>query len=120
MPYGYEQSDWDVAKQEAKTVIAHRARTRGFIPYSELVANINAINFQPHSKSFFEFLGEISEEEDAAGNGMMSALVVHKEGDMQPGPGFFELASRLGRDVRDIEKCWVAEFKKVHAALRIA
>jgi hypothetical protein len=26
---------------------------------------------------------------------MITALVVHKSGDMQPGPGFFELAQRL-------------------------
>ena len=50
---------------------------------------------------------------------MMTALVVHKEGDYQPGPGFFELAKELGRDVTDIEKCWVAEFKRVHAALGV-
>ncbi len=101
-------------------IIADRARTRGFIPYSDLVAGIGAIQFQPHEARFFHFLGEISEEEDAAGRGMMTALVVHKEGDMQPGPGFFELAKRLGRDVTDIEKCWVAEFKKVHASLGVS
>ena len=120
MPYGYDQSDWDTAKREARTLIVDRARTRGFIPYSDLAAGINAINFAPHSTSFFALLGELSEEEDAAGRGMMSALVVHKDGDMQPGPGFFDLAKRLGRDVRDIEKCWIAEFKKVHAALGVA
>jgi hypothetical protein len=45
---------------------------------------------------------------------MLSAVVVHKHGDMQPGPGFFELAKALGRDVRDPLVCWVAEFNKVH------
>jgi hypothetical protein len=34
-------------------------------------------------------LGEISQEEDEAGHGMLSVIVVHKYGDMQPGPGFF-------------------------------
>jgi len=36
------------------------------------------------------------------GRGMLSVIVVHKEGDMQPGPGFFELAGELGRDTSDI------------------
>jgi hypothetical protein len=34
---------------------------------------------------------------------------------MQPGPGFFELAEKLGRDTSDILDCWVNELKKVHA-----
>lgn len=120
MPHGYDQTKWDEAKREAKALIVERARTRGFIPYSDLVAGINAIHFAPHENRFFNFLGEISEEEDRAGRGMITALVVHKVGDMQPGPGFFELAKQLGRDVSDIEKCWVVEFKKVHAALGLA
>jgi hypothetical protein len=45
----------------------------------------------------------------------LSVIVVHKAGDMQPGPGFFELADRLGRDTSDIIRCWVSELKKVHA-----
>jgi hypothetical protein len=120
MPYGYDQSNWESAKQEAKALIKKRARTRGFIPYSELVAGITSINFGPHEARFFHLLGEISVEEDAEGRGMISALVVHKEGDMQPGPGFFELAKQLGRDVSDVERCWVAEFKRVHAALGVS
>jgi hypothetical protein len=46
-------------------------------------------------------LGEISLE-GAAGRGMLSVIVVHKDGDMQPGPGFFELAEELDRDTSDI------------------
>jgi len=42
-------------------------------------------------------------------------IVVRKNGDMQPGPGFFELARSLGRDTSDILKCWIAELDKVHA-----
>ncbi len=46
---------------------------------------------------------------------MLSVIVVHKSGDMQPGPGFFDLAKKLGRDTSDILKCCVGELKKVHA-----
>lgn len=44
---------------------------------------------------------------------MLSVLVVHKGGDYRPGAGFFELAERLGRDIRDKERCWVMEFETV-------
>jgi hypothetical protein len=46
---------------------------------------------------------------------MLSVIVVHKVGDMQPGRGFFELATQLGRDTSDVVVCWVNELKKVYA-----
>jgi hypothetical protein len=60
-----------------------------------------------------DLLGEIAREEDDAGRGMLTVVVVHKTGDMQPGPGFFELAQELGRDTSDIDKCWIDELVRV-------
>ena len=105
MPHGYDDAVWNAAKHEAKEILAERARVRGRIPYAELVSLIQAISFRAHDPRFFHFLGEISVEESQAGRGMMTALVVHKEGDMRPGPGFFELAQSLGRDTSDITAC---------------
>jgi len=68
-----------------------------------------------HDVRLFDLLGEISREEDAVGRGMLSVIVMHKVGDMQPGPDFFELAHQLGRDTSDILRCWIYEKKKVHA-----
>ena len=92
-----------------------RAKMRGMIAYSDLVAEIRKIKLGAHDPRLFHFLGEISADEDAAGRGMLTVLVVHKNGDMQPGPGFFELAGTLGRDTTDILKCWVEELHRVHA-----
>jgi hypothetical protein len=44
-------------------------------------------------------LDEISSADAAAKRGMLSAVVVHKTGDLLPGPGFFDLTNRLGRGV---------------------
>ena len=85
------------------------------IPYSELASSIKTVPLAAHDQRLFHLLGEVSEQEDAAGRGMISVIVVHKKGDMQPGPGFFELAKRLGRDTSDILGCWIKELKKVHA-----
>lgn len=115
MPHGYNDKAWTKAKSQAKDILVARAKQRGMIPYSELAAQIAAIRFEPHASSFWALLGQISEEEDAEGRGMLSVIVVHKNGDMQPGPGFFELADSLGRDTTDILACWVEEFKVVHA-----
>lgn len=114
MPYGFSQHVWDAAKHEITEVLVERAKVRGAIPYSELVGRVHAINFSAHDPRLFHALGEISTSEAQAGRGMLSALVVHKEGDMQPGPGFFELAKSLGRNTSDVLRFWVEEFKKVH------
>lgn len=113
--YGFTPDEWENAKREAKDILARRAKIRGMIPYSDLVAQIKSIRLEAHDQRLFNMLREISEEENASGRGLLSALVVHKHGDMQPGPGFFDLASNLGRDTSDILKCWVDELNKVHA-----
>jgi len=87
---------------------------RGMISYSDLVSRIETIRMEPDSFALAHMLGEISEEEDATGRGMLSVIVVHKDGDMQPGPGFFQLAKKLGRDTSDKTTCWVEELRRVH------
>lgn len=106
---------WNAAKAEARAIMIERARVRGMIAYSDLVSKIRAFSLQAHDPRLFHLLGQISSEENAAGRGMLTVIVVHKVGDMQPGPGFFELAESLDRDTSDILKCWVDELHKVHA-----
>ncbi len=113
--YDYPIEKWNKGKEEMRQILIGRAKVRGMIPYSELTSQIKSINLDPESYDLAAMLGEISSEENAAGRGMLSVVVVHKTGDMQPGPGFFELAKELGRDTSDILKCWVEELKKVHA-----
>ncbi|SRR5258708_6206138 len=113
--HGFSETEWAAAKAEAKSILVAHAKMRGMIPYSELVANLKSVRLGAREEGLFRLLDEISEEEDAAGRGMLSVVVVHKVGDMQPGKGFFELAKRLGRNTSDILKCWVEELHKVHA-----
>jgi len=115
MRYGYSISEWTKAKEEMRHLLSERAKVRGTIPYSDLVQQVRTIAFEPEAFAFHAMLGEISREEDAAGRGMLSVIVVHKYGDMQPGPGFFELAKGLGRNTADILTCWIDELKKVWA-----
>jgi hypothetical protein len=100
----------------AKTLLADYARRRQMIPYSEFVAKIHAIKLDYHDPRLFHFLGDISAKEYKAGRGMLTALVVHKHVDMQPGPGFFELARELGQDTPGIVRFWIEEVKRVFAA----
>jgi hypothetical protein len=119
--FGYRQQDWDGAFQEARGILAERASRRAnpTISYSELADLIRTIRFAAEETAFHALLGEISVAEDLEGRGMLSVLVVHKGGDLRPGRGFFELASELGKDVRDEDRLWVEELeavRKAHAA----
>jgi hypothetical protein len=112
--YGYKAEEWDVAKEEMRKILSERASVRGTIPYSDLVSRVETIPMEPDSFALAHMLGEISEEENAAGRGMLSVIVDHKAGDMQPGPGFFQLAKKLGRDTSDKTTCWIEELRRVH------
>ena len=107
--------DWGFAKIEVTNILIERAKVRGLVPYSELASKITSIQLEAHDPRLFKLLGDISSDEDAKGRGMLSVIVVHKHGDMQPGPGFFALAKQLGRDTNDKLDCWMKELKKVHA-----
>ena len=114
--HGFPQEKWEAAKAEAKAILAECAARRQMIPYSEFVKRIHAITIHYHDPRLFHFLGQIAAEESEAGRGMLTALVVHKHGVMQPGPGFFEIARELGHDTGDILKFWIEEVKRVFAA----
>jgi hypothetical protein len=113
--FGISAQDWNGAKEEARIAMIERAKLRGMIPYSDLVAKIATVKFSAHDTRLFHLLGEISVEENQAGRGMLSVVVVHKHGDMQPGPGFFLLGQHLGYDTRDLLRFWVEQLKQVHA-----
>ena len=108
-------NDWKLAKDEVTDILIETAKVRGMISYSELVNLIKSMRFEAHDTRLFKLLGEVSSDENAKGRGMLSVVVVHKHGDMQPGPGFFGLAKQLGRDTNDKLDCWMKELKKVHA-----
>jgi Protein of unknown function (DUF2442) len=112
--YGHEFVVWEKAKAEAVREISSRARRESTITYSDLTQKISSIAFGPSDYSFHYLLYEISREEDAAGRGLLSALVVRKE-DGLPGQGFFDLARETGRDVADPMLAWTEEVKLVFA-----
>lgn len=115
--WGHSPDRWDKAKAEAWTILERIAKAKGKpIFYSELNRKITAISFQPDGHDFHNMLGQLSEESDQDGKGLISALVVHKDGDQRPGNGFFTLAKALGRDTSDQETCWIAELERVYRA----
>jgi hypothetical protein len=114
--HGFSSAAWETAKAEGKAVLAESARTKKMISYTDFMHQIRSISFTiPHDSRLPQFLAEISTEEAEAGRGMMTALIVRKDGE-RPGAGFFQLARRLGLDVSDPEKFWMGEVNKVFAS----
>jgi hypothetical protein len=111
--YGFPLALWNAAHDEITGILRDRARSGQTISYSELVAKITTVRLEPDALALHALLGDISEHENNRGRGMLSVLVVHKDGDMLPGGGFFTLAKKLGRDTTDRVECWVREFKRV-------
>jgi hypothetical protein len=110
--YGYGVGAWEGAKAEAVKEISAQARRESTITYTDLTKRIHSIAFGPSDYAFHYLLYEISVEEDGAGRGLLSALVVRKE-DGMPGDGFFDLAQKLGRDITDRVRCWTEEIRLV-------
>ena len=112
--FGYGIEQWNKGKEEMRAILQGAAAARGMMPHSELTTKTRSINIHYHSDAMAAMLGQISREEDAAGNGMLSVIVVHKIGDMEPGKGFYELAAELERDCSNRMKLWVSELHRVH------
>ena len=112
--HGFTQSVWNAAKEEARKAMIAAASRRDLIAYSDLVHRIKSCTLYPHDPRLAHMLGDISTEEDEAGRGMLSAVVVHKTGSQKPGHGFFILARSLGRDPTNEDECWIDELNKIY------
>jgi hypothetical protein len=112
--HGFSDAEWEAAKAEGKAVLAQRAGANRLISYTDFMHQIHSISFEtPYDSRLPHLLAEISTEEAKEGRGMMTALVVRKNGDQKPGRGFFELAERIGYVVSDPEKFWIEQVNKV-------
>ena len=102
------------AKDEVRKVLIDTAKNRKTIAYSDLVKLIESWEILAKDKQLDDVLSEISVEEYKCGRGMLSVVVVHKRGDMQPGPGIYKLAKELGIDTSDKLKTWADQLNTVH------
>ena len=114
MKYGFSDAEWAAGKAEITGILSQRAKSRSMITYSGLSQRLRNIQIAPHDPAMGEILGDISTHEYLQGRGMLSVIVVHKVGDMEPGNGFYECAEALGLDTSDRVACWVSQLHEVH------
>ena len=110
--FGFTAELWEKGKREAICAIVRSGRKGDLIFYSDLSKQILCIAVEPHSYAMDSLLDQISMEEDAAGRGILTALVVLKDEGI-PADGFWASAAELGRDVTDRVACWSDEVKRV-------
>lgn len=112
--FGFTKKQWDSFKAEARGILVIVASQRGMITYGELAARMTSIQVQPHDMVLWEIIGDVARDEEQAKRGLLSVVVVHKDGDMEPGGGFFDLAKATGRKTSDRTKLFVEELHRVH------
>ena len=112
--HGFSDDQWIAAKDEARQAMIAVARSESLIAYSDLVRKIRTYVLEPNGAPLAHMLGEVSSEEDEEGRGLLTVVVVHKTGDLRPGPGFFRLARSRGRHFVDEEQFWIQELRIVY------
>lgn len=94
--FGLTSAQWTEAKSELRRSILAAAWDRRMTHYAEVAQAITVTSVDPHSGLMNHLLGEIFEEERAAGRPALTSIVTHKDGDKEPGPGFYDQARSLG------------------------
>src|SRR5450432_74499 len=105
--FGFSQAQWAMGKKEMRDILAGIAAQRSTISYSKLSESLLSIRIGYHDPAMATILEHISRDEELNGRGMLSVLVVHKQGDIEPGNGFYELALTLGKDVSNHQEFWI-------------
>jgi len=101
------------------TELVRAAEYGGFTTYQDIAVIMGLPLRGSHmGREIGHILGEISEDEFAAGRPMLSAIAVNVRG--HAGPGFFELARELGRlgQGDDETTFWEAERESVYETWR--
>ena len=95
--YGFATPTWNAAKDAAKRLIIRNLQDPNTVltTYGDLVDTLRPIiDFgTPRNAMFHCLLGQLSDEEEEQGRGLLSAVVVHKD-DLRPGSGFYATARR--------------------------
>ncbi|MGE5309138.1 MAG: hypothetical protein ACM3OC_08645 [Deltaproteobacteria bacterium] len=114
----FNTPEWEKFKDELRSILRKTAERRGLISYPELAKLVTAVSLHVENPDeLFVLAGalaEISERENKAGRGIISAIVVRRPGDELPAQEFFALAQSLGKRYRDKTIFWVEACRKVH------
>ena len=111
--FGLTTDEWEQAKDQLRRAILAAAWERRMAHYAEVARAVTVTTVDPHSGLMNHLLGEIFEEEHAVGRPALTSIVTHKDGDKEPGPGFYEQARSLGYQFDEPYVFWSTQVQNV-------
>jgi hypothetical protein len=111
--FGLDDDQWAAAVSEVRQAILQAAYEYRMTWYGEVASRVTTVALEPHSPLMNHLLGEVFEHEHRAGRPALTSLVTHKDGDKEPGPGFYEMAKALGYHFDEPYLFWAAQVQDV-------
>ncbi|MCU0641514.1 MAG: hypothetical protein MUC35_05440 [Candidatus Margulisbacteria bacterium] len=120
------EGQWKIALAEVRKYIEDKIQSKSpykFVSYSELSQVVNSgkseitLEGEGYNPVLWYLIGEMSRDTTKEYRGMLSAFVVHKNGDKEPGDGFYTFSKELGYDYDDSdeESFWWKQLRHVAA-----
>lgn len=104
--FGLSDEQWNVAKAELRAAILEAAYEYRMTWYGEVASKVSVVPLEPYSSLMNYLLGAVFEDEHAENGLALTALVTHKDGDKEPGPGFYAQARSLGYSFNEPYVFW--------------
>jgi hypothetical protein len=94
--FGMSDEQWSLAVSEVREAILEAARERRMTWYGEIASKVEVVSVDPYSALMNHLLGAVFEDEHEYRRPALTSIVTHKDGDKEPGSGFYEMARDLG------------------------
>src|SRR5256885_1506323 len=111
--FGLIAQQWETAQEEVRLAILDAAHDRRMTWYGEVTTKVDVVNIDPYSALMNHLLGAVFEDEHAAGRPALTSIVTHKDGDKEPGLGFYAQARSLGYRFTEPYVFWAEQVQKV-------
>jgi len=111
--FGMSDEQWDEAKAEVRAAILEAAYNRRVTWYGEAAAQVHSVHLGPHSALMNYLLGGVFEDEHSARRPALTSIVTHKDGNKEPGAGFYEMARTLGYRFQEPYLFWAQQVQDV-------
>jgi hypothetical protein len=90
--FGLSDDEWDAAKAQVRQAILDATYQRRMTRYGEVAGSVDLVHLDPYSALMNHLLGAVFEDEHLAGRPALTSIVTHKDGDKEPGAGFYDMA----------------------------
>jgi hypothetical protein len=111
--FGLTGAQWEDAKSELRQAILDAAYNRRMTWYGECSPKVTTTDVDAHSALMNHLLGAVFQDEHDAGRPLLTAIVTHKDGDKEPGDGFYDMARSLGYSFDEPFVFWSTQVQEV-------